>query len=185
MIRLFVAIPLPETQRERLRSLCHGVRDARWVAPENLHLTLRFIGEVVEPVAEDIATALDDVRGAAFPLRLHGVGHFETGRKVRTLWAGVDRSAVLALLQERVESAVRRAGVAPDSRRFTAHVTLARLRPSPPHRVGNWVEANAMFSGAPFTVDRFVLYESFLSHSGAIHSPLEVYPLEVYPLEEG
>jgi 2'-5' RNA ligase len=177
MIRLFVAIPLPEMQRERLRSLCHGVRDARWVAADNLHLTLRFIGEVAEPVAEDVAAALDEVRGAAFPLRLDGVGHFETGRKVRTLWAGVEKSPPLMLLQERIEAAVRRAGVAPDSRRFTAHVTLARLKPSPPHKVGPWVETNAMFGTEPFTVDRFVLYESFLSHSGAIHSPIEVYSL--------
>jgi len=177
MIRLFVAIPLPEAQRERLRTLCHGVRDARWVAPESLHLTLRFIGEVAEPVAEDVAAALADVRGEAFPLRLHGVGHFETGNRVRTLWAGIDKSAPLNLLHERMESAVRRAGVAPDSRRFTAHVTLARLKPSPPRKVGGWVEANAMVSGAPFTVDRFVLFESYLSHAGAIHSPIEVYPL--------
>ncbi len=177
MVRLFVAIPLPETQRERLRSLCHGVRDTRWVAPENMHLTLRFIGEVEEPLADDIAAALAEVRGAPFSLRLLGVGHFESGRRVRTLWAGVEKSDALTLLQERVEAAVRRAGVPPDSRRFTAHVTLARLKPTAPQKVVPWVEANAMFSSGPFAVDRFVLFESYLSHSGAIYSPVGDYAL--------
>jgi 2'-5' RNA ligase len=177
MIRLFVAIPLPENLRDRLQSLCHGVRDARWVSRDTMHLTLRFIGEVEEPLVDEICDALSEVRSEAFPLRLAGVGHFETGRKVRTLWAGVEKSPALLSLQERVESAVRRGGAAPDSRRFTAHVTLARLKPSPSHKVAGWVEANAMFGTEPFTVDRFVLYESFLSHSGAIHSPVETFAL--------
>ena len=178
MIRLFVAVALPETLRQRLQSLCHGVRDARWVSPETMHLTLRFIGEVEEPLAEGIAEALSRVRAPPFSLTLDGVGHFETRGRVRTLWAGVEKNDALTLLQERVEAAVRRTGIAPDSRRFTAHVTLARLKPAPPQRVGGWLEANAMFRTELFLADRFVLYESFLGHAGAIHSPLETYPLK-------
>jgi len=178
MIRLFVAIPLPETVRRRLAGLCSGVRDVRWVAEENLHLTLRFIGEVEEPQAVDIAAALHGVRGGPFPLALTGVGHFESGRRVRVLWAGVEPSAALTMLQERVESALRRAGVPPDSRRFTPHVSLARLKAAPPRRVGTWLEAHSLFRTEPFLVERFVLFESYLAHSGAIHSPLEIFALK-------
>lgn len=177
MIRLFVAIPLPAELRRRLASLCSGVRDVRWVAEENLHLTLRFIGEVEEPQVDDIAAALHGVRCAPFALSLTGVGHFESGRRVRVLWAGVEPSAALTLLQERVESALRRAGVAPDSRRFTPHVSLARPRAAAPHRVGDWLRQNALFRAEAFTVGRFVLFESYLAHTGAIHSPVEVFQL--------
>ena len=177
MIRLFVAIPLPADLRRRLAGLCSGVREVRWVAEENLHLTLRFIGEVAEPQADDIAAALAGVRSGPFTLALAGVGHFESGRRVRVLWAGVEPAAPLLVLQERVESALRRAGLPPDSRRFTPHVSLARLKAAPAHRVGNWLQDNALFRAEPFTVDRFVLFESYLAHTGAIHAPVEVFTL--------
>jgi 2'-5' RNA ligase len=177
MIRLFVAISLPAGHRRRLAGLCHGVREVRWVAAENLHLSLRFIGEVEEPQASDIAAALGGVRCDPFPLTLAGVGHFESGRRVRVLWAGVESCGWLATLQERVESALRRAGVSPDSRRFTPHVSLARIKAAPPQRVGGWLEANSLFRVEPFMVDRFILYESFLAHTGAIYSPVEVFML--------
>lgn len=178
MIRLFVAIPLPDALRRRLAGLCTGVRDVRWVPEENLHLTLRFIGEVEEPQAVDIATALQGVRCDPFPLSLAGAGHFESGRRVRVLWVGVDSSPPLMQLQERVESALRRAGVPPDTRRFTPHVSLARLKGVPSRRVGPWLETNSLFRAEPFTVDRFVLFDSFLAHTAAIHSPVQVFSLE-------
>ena len=93
------------------------------------------------------------------------------------LWAGVESSAALTMLQERVESALRRAGVAPDTRRFTPHISLARVRAAPHHRVGPWLEANSLFRAGPFLVDRFVLFESYLAHTGAIYSPLTLFTL--------
>ena len=90
VIRLFVALAVPEAHRRQLSQLCHGVRDARWVRDENLHLTLRFIGEVEEPRVSEIIDALGRVKGERFPLILSGIGHFKNGRRIRSLWAGTE-----------------------------------------------------------------------------------------------
>lgn len=111
MIRLFVAIELPGEVRDRLAMLGAGVENARWVPPENLHLSLRFIGEVHEPVVEDIIPALSRIRMKPFALTLSGAGHFESGKRVRALWVGVEKSPPLINLQERIEAALARAGV--------------------------------------------------------------------------
>ena len=177
MIRLFVALALPEGHCQQLLRLCHGVRDARWVAHENLHLTMRFIGEVEEPRLPEIADALGRVNGERFTLTLSGIGHFQNGRRIRSLWVGVEPCDALAQLQTRIDAALRHAGMAPDGRRFTPHVTLARLKNGAAHQVGSWIEANALFRAEPFPVDQFVLFESYLSHSGAIYSAVAEFPL--------
>lgn len=177
MIRLFVALALPEELRRELARLCHGVRDARWVSDENLHLTLRFIGEVEEPRVTEISDALDRIRSQQFTLVLSGVGHFKNGRVIRSLWAGTEPCEGLRHLQGRIDSALRQAGVPPDGRRFTPHVTLARLRNGTPRQVGSWIEANGLFRAAPLAVDHFVLFESRLGHTGAVYSPLAEFSL--------
>ena len=170
MIRLFVALALPEGHRQQLTHLCRGVRDARWVVQENLHLTLRFIGEVEEPRLPEIAKALGRVKFEQFQLTLFGIGHFQNGRRIRSLWAGTKQCDALVQLQNRIDSALRHADVPPDGRRFTPHVTLARLKNGAAHQVGSWIGANALFRADPFPVDRFILFESYLSHTGAIYS---------------
>ena len=177
MIRLFVALALPEGHRRQLARLSQGVRDARWVRDENLHLTLRFIGEVEEPRVVEIADALGRVKGNRFMLTLAGIGHFQNGRSIRSLWAGTEACDELVQLQNRIDNALRRAGVPPDGRRFTPHVTLARLKNGSAHQVGSWIEANSLFRADPFSVDRFVLFESYLSHGGSIYSAVEEFAL--------
>ena len=177
MIRLFVALEMPPAHKQRLLSLCHGVRDARWVTEENLHLTLRFIGEVEEPLVADIVAALQSITAETFPLTLDGVGHFKTGRRIRSLWAGVAPSDALLNLQDRIDAALRRAGVAPDGRRFTPHITLARLKGGTPERIGSWIESNAAFWAEPFTIEHFTLFESYLTHTGSIYTPVEAFGL--------
>lgn len=177
MIRLFVALALPEGHRQQLARLCHGVRDARWVSDKNFHLTLRFIGEVEEPRLPDIAGALGRVENTSFSLTLAGIGHFQNGRRIRSLWAGVEPCDALVQLQNRVDAALRVAGLPPDGRRFTPHVTLARLKNGAAQQVGPWIEANALFRADPFPVEHFVLFESYLSHTGAIYSPVSEFPL--------
>ena len=175
MIRLFVALDVPASHRQRLLGLCHGVRDARWVPEANLHLTLRFIGEVEEPQAEEIVTALGSVEAEAFSVTLDGVGHFKTGRRIRSLWAGVAPCEALLILQERVDATLRRAGIPTDGRRFTPHITLARLKGGTPERTGPWLEINSLFRTEPFTVNSFTLFESHLGHNGSIYTPVEVF----------
>lgn len=185
MIRLFVALELPNTHKQRLLNLCHGVRDARWISEENLHLTLRFIGEVEEPVAGDIISALHSVSAEAFPLTLDSVGHFKTGRRIRSLWAGIAPNEALITLQERIDAALRRAGVPQDGRRFTPHITLARLKGGTPERIASWIESNAAFWAEPFTVKHFTLFESYRTHSGSIYTPVETFGLSNTATETG
>ncbi|MGQ0662340.1 MAG: RNA 2',3'-cyclic phosphodiesterase [Pseudomonadota bacterium] len=177
MVRLFVGLELPEDVRQRLSGLCAGVPGAKWVGLQNLHVSLRFIGEVGEGEAEDIDAALAAVRTRRFELTLAGVGHFESGGQVRTLWVGVEKNAEVMALRGRVESALVRVGLAPAGRRFLPHVTLARLRDAPRARISAFLAHHALLRAGPVPVDRFTLYSSFLQASGAIHHPEADYPL--------
>jgi 2'-5' RNA ligase len=173
VLRLFVGIDLPPELKLRLSTLCVGVPEARWVDPGNFHVTLRFIGEVDEGVASDIDAALLRLKVPRFSLALAGVGQFGT----RMLWVGVEKSAPLLQLQGKVESALQRTGIPPDTRRFTPHVSLARLRQPLGPRVQAFLAANALFRAEPFDVTEFNLVASYLTKSGAIYEDQAEYPL--------
>ncbi len=178
MIRLFAGIALPEELRERLAGLCAGVPGAKWVKPENIHLSLRFIGEVDEPLLDDIDVALQRVKSPAFELVYSGVDRFESRRRPRTLWVGVERSEPLERMQAKIEQAIRRTGLAPESRKFMPHVTLARLKNSAPGRVGDYLSAHNLFRHGPVPVDRFTLYSSRLGKGGSVYRVEAEYELE-------
>jgi len=177
-MRLFVALSLPDHLRGRLCGLCSGLPGARWVAPENLHLTLRFIGEVDGRDAEDSDAALSGIRFPRFPLTLSGVGEFGDGKRLRSVWVGVEANEMLERLQAKVEQAVRRAGQPPEKRKFKPHVTLARFKSHPGGRLEHYFAERSLFRCEPFQVTDFTLYSSYLSHEGAIYSPEAVYPLD-------
>lgn len=168
-MRLFVAVALPETERQRLALLGGGVPGARWLPAESLHLTLRFIGEADGHAFHDIATALQEIDAAAFDLRLRGVGYFGDRRRVRMLWAGVDGNDALRALQQRVETALTRAGLPAEGRKFHPHVTLARLRDAPLGRVERFLADQAGYASQPLRVDEFILFSSHLGSEGAIY----------------
>lgn len=178
MIRIFVGVPLPEGVRERLAGLCSGLPGARWVAPENLHVTLRFIGEVDEAEAEDIDAALAAIRHGAFPLALAGADCFGSSNKVRVVFAGVEPSEPLMHLYGKVESVLVRLGLEPEGRKYKPHVTLARLRNTPRRRVGDFLAAAGPFRAEPFPVTGFTLFRSFLGRQGAHYEALAEYPLD-------
>ncbi len=173
MLRLFVGIDLPPALKLRLSTLCVGVPEARWVDPGNFHVTLRFIGEVDEGVVSDIDAALLRLTGPRFQLALSGVGQFGT----RMLWAGVQKSPPPLQLQGKVESPVKRAGLPPEPRRFTPHVSLARLRQPLGPKVQAFLAANALFRAEPFDVTGFSLVASYPTKSGAIYEDQAEYPL--------
>src|SRR5271154_3617190 len=128
MLRLFVGIEFPPELKLRLSQISGlGVSGARWVAPGNFHLTLRFIGEIGEDVATDVDEALADIRARRFTLQLAGTGVFG-GNKPHTLWVGAERDPQLARLRDKIELALIRVGLEPEVRKFAPHVTLARLR---------------------------------------------------------
>ena len=173
MLRLFVGIELPPELKLRLSLLCAGVPGARWVDPGNYHLTLRFIGEVDEGLASDIDAALAQIRAPRFDLALAGVGHFGD----RMLWAGVDKSPPLVHLRDKVESALVRLGLAPETRRYAPHVTMARLRNTSAAKLHSFLAEHALFRSEPFPVDRFNLIASYLTKSGAIYEDQADYAL--------
>jgi RNA 2',3'-cyclic 3'-phosphodiesterase len=173
MLRLFVGIALPPELKLRLSLLCSGIPGARWVDPGNYHLTLRFIGEVDEGLAGDIDEALMKIRAPRFQVTLAGIGHFGD----RMLWAGVDKSPPLMHLRDKVESALVRLGLAPETRRYAPHVTLARLRNASEAKLHAFLAEHALFRADAFPVARFSLVASYLSKSGAIYEDQADYPL--------
>ncbi len=176
-MRLFVAIALPEEIQDALADLGNGLPGARWVPAENLHLTLRFLGEVDRRDAEDIDAALAEIRAPGFPLSIAGVDRFGDNRRVRQLWAGVEPHPGLLHLQSKVESAVVRSGQAPERRKFKPHITLARFRSNPGEKLGAFLSQHGLLRLPPFMVDSFSLYSSFLSSGGSIYSEEAVYEL--------
>lgn len=178
-MRLFIALSLPDEVRERLSQLGNGLPGARWVAPESLHLTLRFVGELEGPQAHDLDDMLSTIDLPEFELALRGLGTFDEGRRLRSLWVGVEPNEALQRLQSKVENAVQRAGLPAERRKFKPHVTLARFKETPPgQKLQHYLAAHGLFRCGPFPVEEFVLYSSFLAHTGALYQAEAVYPLE-------
>jgi 2'-5' RNA ligase len=177
-MRLFVGIALPEDVRFRLSLLCAGLPNVRWVPPENLHVTLRFIGEVDGGVMQDVDAALAGVRAPQFSLSLAGVGHFGNGGHVRVIWAGIEKSPALQHLRDKVESAVVRAGVPPEGQKFSPHITLARPKTSPPTaKLRDFLAHNNLFRTPAFEVTHFTLYQSFTGREGSTYRAEHSYEL--------
>jgi 2'-5' RNA ligase len=170
-MRLFVAIPMPDAVAEGLLRLLGGVPGARWQSREQLHLTLRFIGEVDGREAAGAAEALAAVAVPKLTLELKDVGEFG-GNKPRALWAGVAPNEELMHLQRKIETALQRMGLAPEPRKYTPHVTLARLKGTPRGAVMDFLVDHALYRSAPFAVDGFTLYESRLTSDGSLYVPV-------------
>ena len=176
MHRLFVAIRPPAAIRAILLGAMGGISGARWQDEDQLHLTLRFIGEVDRHLAGDVHAALGAVRQAPFEIALNGIGAFDRRGWPDAVWAGVSPHEPLKALHQRIDAALRRVGVAPDQRAFLPHITLARLK----RRSGtlsNLLEQSGGLASPPFKVDHFALYESALTPDGAVYSLVERYKL--------
>lgn len=177
MFRLFVGLALPDDVRDRLADLGLGLPGAKWIDPDSIHMTIRFIGEVGGAEAEDIDAALARISSPAFDLVLSGLDCFESGGKVHTLWVGVEKQPRLQHLREKVESAVVRAGLEPERRKFKAHVTVARFRNGGGARIGPFIQMYNHLSVGPFRIDRFTLFRSHLGSEKAHYEALAEYEL--------
>jgi len=176
MHRLFVAIRPPAPIRNALLGVMEGVRGARWQDDAQLHLTLRFIGEVDGRVAEDVALALGSVRQPRFSIALDGVGQFGSRGRPNALWAGVRPHDALAHLHRKVDQALIRVGLEPEGRAHLPHITFARFgRESA--GLDAFLARHAGLSSDPFEVTDFSLYESRLGHEGASYTIVERYDL--------
>lgn len=176
MHRLFVAVRPPEPVRDLLVDAMDDGADFRWQNDEQLHITLRFIGEVERPLANDLASALTRIHTERFRLSIAGVGRFEQ-RNGGALWAAVDPKAPLAALAAKVERACQETGLEPERRAYHPHITLARWKGRRIREVQEFLQRTAGLASEPFDVTEFVLFESRLSRHGAHYEPVANYPL--------
>lgn len=176
-MRLFVAIPIPDILRQRLLAISTGVRGARWVRPEGMHITLFFAGETDREQARDLDTELEAISLPPFELSCRGLGYFERGTRINAVWAGIEANDTLTYLHNRVETAAVKAGFERENRKYKPHITLARLKGGRADDVGPWIETHDHLSAPPFTVDRFTLYRSHLAREGAMYEPMVNYAL--------
>jgi 2'-5' RNA ligase len=181
-MRLFVAIPIPSQQRADLARLQNGVPGARWVEPENFHLTLRFIGSVDNLQATDIDDQLARINAIGFELSIRGVNYFADGARLNALYAVVENNAALEQLQGKVDSAIARAGVRTDGKRFVPHVTLARFsgRQDAGHHLAQFMASNSLWHPEPFDVEHFTLFSSVTRPEGSLYRVEVEYPLQVF-----
>jgi 2'-5' RNA ligase len=176
MPRLFTGIEIPMVARGQLALLKGGLPGARWIDPENYHLTLRFVGDIDGRMALEIAAILARVRRRTFELRIDGLGSFGS-RRPHSLVATVAPSRDLAELQAEHERLMQRLGLPADPRKFTPHITLARLRGAGQRQIADYLSLSGGLMVPPFLVDRFVLFSARESVGGGPYVVEEAYPL--------
>ena len=168
MPRLFVALDLPDDIKLSLDPLMRGLGDVRWMSDDQLHLTLRFIGELDNGRAGEVVDALSLVPGVPFDLRLKGIGHFPPRGEPRVIWTGIERQPELSALKRRIDRALQQAGLDRDHKKYAPHVTIARLR-RPPTQAGlaTYLMRHSLFQSPSFPVSGFKLFSSWLDGRGA------------------
>ena len=176
MPRLFIGLEIPSDVAQSLAMMRGGLPGARWIDPENYHLTLRFIGDIDDALAREIAVMLGRVQRGSFELRFDGLSSFG-GRKPRAVIAGATQIPALMELQAEQERLLQRLGLDPEGRKYIPHVTLARLRETSSHQVADYLSARAHYRSAAFEVSRFVLFSSRSSVGGGPYVVEAVYPL--------
>lgn len=177
MPRLFTGLEIPREVADSLALLRGGLPGARWVDPENYHLTLRFIGDVDDRIAHEIGELLGRVRRRGFEIALNGLDQFG-GRKPRAVFAAANASPALLELQAEHERLLQRMGLPPESRKYTPHVTLARLRDASTREVAEYLASYGYFRSPAFAIPRFVLFSSRASTGGGPYVVEAAYPLE-------
>jgi len=169
-VRLFSAIELPAPHRRALSKLQQNFEGARWVPESNLHITLRFFGEVNRRQAEDLAYELQRIDMPSFEIMAKGTGQFSGRTGVKALWVGLAPQDTLKGLNNIVERASRKAGLKPERQSYRPHITIARFNSPPdPEKVRNFLERHANLSLEPFRISGFSLFSSELRKSGALY----------------
>jgi 2'-5' RNA ligase len=175
--RLFTGLEVPYDVQSALSLKRGGLSGARWIDPENYHITLRFIGDVDNRVADEVSYELERLsHGERFKIRLSHLGTFG-GDMPRALYAGVESNEALQRLQAAQERVLRLVGLDPEGRRFVPHVSLARLRGTPAYEVADFIHQAGQFTPLEFTVGRFVLFSSRASVGGGPYLVEQSYPL--------
>ena len=176
MPRIFTGLEIPADVAQSLAMLRGGLPGARWIDPENYHLTLRFIGDVDDATAHEVASLLGRVRRPALELRFETLSSFG-GRRPRAVIATLAQTPALMELQAEHERLMQRVGLEPEGRKYTPHVTLARLRDTSSRDVADYLATRAFIQPLPFKVTRFVLFSSRASVGGGPYVVEAAYPL--------
>ncbi len=177
MPRLFTALEIPAATRMHLSLIRGQFGGAKWVEPENMHITLRFAGDIDDRTADEFAELLAEIHAEPFPVSIQDVGSFG-GRDPRVLWAGVEAGEPLAALYRANERAARAAGLEADPRNFKPHVTLARMRGARHHAVARFLEENGGLRTQPFVATRFVLLSARPGSGGPPYAIEAEYPFD-------
>lgn len=179
-LRLFAAIPMPDEVARRLAPLQRDLPGASWRPPETFHLTLRFFGDIDEALARDLDHEIASLTEAPFEMRLKAAGSFG-GREPTAVWTGVEAPPALARIAAHCEKSARRAGLAPERRSYTPHVTLAYLHGTTDREVAMYLERLGDFRTDLFWVDHFALLSSWSTRAGSRYQEEAVYPLSGKP----
>lgn len=177
MLRLFTGIGLPAALRKKVHLLHGGIPGARWTHPEDYHITLSFIGSVDEATAEEVDDALSRIRQPRFELALKGTGFFARGETPGYLWLGVEQSDALHLLKEKIDHALESRRIPFEKRKYTPHLTLARLKHADEPKLAEFMREHNLFSAPPFVVDNFSLYISHQANEAPLYEAAAEYPL--------
>lgn len=174
-MRLFIAIPLPDSAKQTLENLKKPIESIRWQPSHQFHITLKFLGETPEEHVQRLQAQLRAVNQSAFNLTVQGLGTFSKKGKPTVIWAGVEKSAALEQLQHIVEAISIRVGFEKESRSFTPHITLGKAKKAVTQEVELFLSSCSGWGSEEFFVDRFALYASHISSSGARHEVIKSY----------
>lgn len=177
MPRSFIAIDLPPEIKKQIAKISFGLPGARFVTDEQLHLTLHFLGELDGTQFNDLADQLTTIESDPIELELNGVGCFPKRGSAKILWVGVAPTQALNKLHKQMERLLKGCGIKTESRRFTPHITIARLKEVSDTKLAIYLQDHALFKTTSFTVDEFHLFTSQLAASGSIHTQEYSYPL--------
>jgi 2'-5' RNA ligase len=169
MARLFISIDLPENVRDAISDLYEALTGVRWTNDNQLHLTLRFIGEVDSVTENDIISSLKNVPIEPFTLTVKGTGYFPPRQEPRILWVGISECKELILLQNRIENALSALALKPETRKFHPHISIGRVTDGHRERIAHFINKHNLFNCEPFSVSEFHLYRSYLKKDGAVH----------------
>ena len=175
-MRLFFALIPPLEIRQQLSLCMGGVEGARWQSDEQLHLTMRYVGDVDEPQADLLIAEMNQQYFSANNARLDGAGHFSHRDYVQQLWAGLSPKQALANLHSQLDRVCVAAGLEPESRKFVPHITMARL-PRSAGPVSDFLSHNGNLSSAEFCFDKLVLMQSHLRDAGSLYVPVAEWEL--------
>ena len=177
MKKLFIALSFPSDIVVKLTELQSGLRGARWVPPQNMHLTLSYIGEASNILLEDLADVLRGLAVQTFCMQLRGINDFTSRGITKSIWVGVAEKSSLFSLQSKIKNCLQINRIPIDKRQFSPHVTLARLKNVRPEDTAGFIAFNNLFKTRSFRVQSFTLFESISTKEGSFYLPLEKFRL--------